>query len=290
MYKIYAFLKRNPNLTHDEYRAGHIGYHCGQSRRLKDIRGYLVNIWANRPLRAELGDLYDALCFNEPADFLEHWDGFPQVYFDDRDSWTRARDLEPNRVMAEGLVIDPDWSLADCPHLFLPEPDNPEKFCAHHLHMVEHVLVPVMRAEFKQTKLMQFFNKRTELDDEEFERRVLEDYAPLLAQANNLRGLSVNFRNPDQEEALRGFFADDDWVLGEEGTAVRRAFCSSWCGANEVYFDSVHEFATSQTAPLIADELRALEQELFSALWWLEVDENLIVMPNRSPAPDFYFR
>ena len=54
MYKVFAFLKRNPNLTHDEYRAGHVGYHCGQSRRLKNIRGYLVNVWANTPLRQQL--------------------------------------------------------------------------------------------------------------------------------------------------------------------------------------------------------------------------------------------
>ena len=55
MYKVFAFLKRNPNLTHDEYRAGHVGYHCGQSRRLKNIRGYLVNVWANDPLEEKLG-------------------------------------------------------------------------------------------------------------------------------------------------------------------------------------------------------------------------------------------
>ena len=57
MYKVFAFLKRNPNLTHDEYRAGHVGYHCGQSRRLRNIRGYLVNVWSNTPLREQVGEL-----------------------------------------------------------------------------------------------------------------------------------------------------------------------------------------------------------------------------------------
>ena len=56
MFKVFAFLKRNTHLlSHDEYRAGHVGYHCGQSRRLKDIRGYLVNIWANISFHDKVG-------------------------------------------------------------------------------------------------------------------------------------------------------------------------------------------------------------------------------------------
>ena len=140
MFKVYAFLKRNPKLTHDEYRAGHVGYHCGQSRRLKDIRGYLVNVWANEPLAEKIGDLQTEITINEPENFLEHWDGFPQVYFDDQQSWVEARTVEPNRATADGLVVDPDWSLADSPHLFMPAPDNPDQFRAHHLHMEEHVI------------------------------------------------------------------------------------------------------------------------------------------------------
>jgi len=36
--------------------------------------------------------------------------------------------------------------------------------------------------------------------------------------------------------------------------------------------------------------LRALEEAHFSSCWYVEVDENLVVMPNRNPAPNFYFR
>ena len=39
MYKIFAFLRRNTELLSlDEYRAGHVGYHCSHSRRLRGIR------------------------------------------------------------------------------------------------------------------------------------------------------------------------------------------------------------------------------------------------------------
>ena len=42
-------------------------------------------------------------------------------------------------------------------------------------------------------------------------------------------------------------------------------------------------------APL-AEQLDTLEEELFAAAWYREVDETVVVNPNRSPAPAFYFR
>ena len=46
----------------------------------------------------------------------------------------------------------------------------------------------------------------------------------------------------------------------------------------------------TRTDPAIAPELDALEQHLFEAVWLVEVDESVIVMPNRNPAPEFYYR
>ena len=281
MYKVFAFLKRNPNLTHDEYRAGHVGYHCGQSRRLKNIRGYLVNIWANEPLTAKLGPEIGAHEINPPDDFLDWWDGFPQVYFDDHDSWVDARTVEPNRVTENGLVVDPDWSLADSPHLFMPAPDNPAQFQAIHLHMLETVVVPVVRLERKLTKVVQFFKLQSSAVE-------LQSYLQLLHQMPELRGCTLNLRDDDQEAAMRGFFQDDEWVFGAEATAARRAFCGLWDGAIELFFERVDAFARSRAAA--QHELRQREERLFERNWWVEVDENLIVMPNRGPAPDFYFR
>ena len=39
-----------------------------------------------------------------------------------------------------------------------------------------------------------------------------------------------------------------------------------------------------------SDLFNELQEKLFSSLWYVEVDENLIVMPNRDLPPDFYYR
>ena len=285
MYKVFAFLKRNPRLSHDEYRAGHVGYHCGQSRRLKNIRGYLVNIWANDSLERKLGPQAQTLSVNAPADFLERWDGFPQVYFDDQASWVDARTVEPNRATADGLVVDPDWSLADSPYLFMPAPDNPAQFQATHLRMLETVLLPVVRPERKLTKLMHFFKRSATAD-----AAALEAYFDRVAALPGLIGCILNWRDADQEAALKGFFAPEDWVFKEQATAERRDFCSLWDGALELYFPRVTDFAQARFQGDTNDALLEQERALFERSWFVEVDENLIVNPNRGPAPDFYFR
>ena len=291
MYKVFAFLKRNTELlTHDEYRAGHVGYHCCHSRRLKGIRGYLVNIWSNASLQQQLGPLYDEITRNEPAGFLDLWDGFPQVYFDDWQSWSEAATAEPNRATAEGLAIDPDWRLDDGPYLFDVIEGTEGEFRSHHLHMEEHRILPVERGEQKATKLMQFFRRNPAIPADAFQSAVLGRYAYLNARLNGLQGYTVNFRDADQEAAMRGFFADTAWGFSAAGRAHRQAFCDLWDGAGELFFNSVADFAVARTDPELNLELSALERHLFDAVWYVEVDENVIVMPNRDPAPAFYYR
>jgi len=291
MYKVFAFLKRNTALlTHDEYRAGHVGFHCSHSRRLNGIRGYCVNVRANGDLRDGLGPLYSEVTRNEPSEFAEQWDGFPQVYFDSRDTWTQAATPEPTRATAEGLSVDPDWRLDDGPYLFDPVPDGGGEFRSHHLHMEEHLVVPVQRPERKLTKLMQFFRRNPTLSETDFEKVLLGRYAPLTARMVGLHGYTVNFRDPDQESAMRGFFPEQAWGFSDEGRTHRQAFCALWDGAAELFFDSVDAFRAAREDTELHAELSALEGELFEAVWYVEVDENIIVMPNRDPAPEFYYR
>ena len=134
-------------------------------------------------------------------------------------------------------MVDPDWSLADSPHLFRPAPDDPDKFCAHHLHMLESVALAVRRPEFKLTKIMHFFKRKQSLDPAEFDRRWQQEYLPLAATLSGVRGYIGNLRDVDQEAALQGFFAPEDWVFTEQGTAERRAFCDMWDGASELFFN-----------------------------------------------------
>lgn len=289
MFKVFAFLKRNTELlSHDEYRAGHVGYHCGQSRRLKNIRGYLVNVWSNTSFKERVGGaLYDQLTINPASGFLDWWDGFPEVYFDDQESWVNALTVEPNRATEEGLSIDPDWSLADGPVLFEPVPDRPSEFKSCHLRMHEHILAPVEREEKKAFKLMAFFKKGADAADD-YEQQVLAEYGTLIARLPGLNGCIVNFRDQDQAAAMRGFYADDAWGLSEEGIRHRANFCSLWDGAIEYHFDKAENFISARH--LLNDVLCEKEAALFESLWYVEVDENLVVLPNRLPSPDFYFR
>jgi hypothetical protein len=257
---------------------------------LKGIRGYCVNVRANGDLRDGLGPLYDEVTRAEPRGFAEQWDGFPQVYFDSWESWTKAATLEPTRATADGLSEDPDWRLDDGPFLFDPVPGGGGEFRSHHLHMEEHLVVPVQRPEYKLTKLMQFYRRSQSLSGSEFESAVLGRYAQLTSRLVGLQGYTVNFRDPDQESAMRDFFAPDSWGFSEEGRAQRQAFCAQWDGAAELFFDTVDAFVAARSDDDLHAELRELEAELFEAVWYVEVDENIIVMPNRDPAPEYYYR
>ena len=92
------------------------------------------------------------------------------------------------------------------------------------------------------------------------------------------------------DHAMRDFFVPDAWGFTEEGRAFRKAFCSQWDGACEIFFDRLEDFALARTDPELHPDLCALERHLFDAVWYVEVDENIIVMPNRDPAPGFYYR
>lgn len=290
MFKVFAFLKRNARLTHDEYRMAHVGYHCGTSRRLKGIRGYTVNVWANEPLLPRLGALASDIVRGEPPGFLDLWDGFPSVLFDSRAAWITAQEPEPTRAMAGGLAIDPDWTYSHGCHVFDGLPDRPGQFRSYHLRMNEHIVLPVERPERKLAKLVLFFRRHPSVSEAEFERAVLTHYAPTLARLRGLHGCLLNLRDPDQEAAFRGYYPEDAWWNSEEGHRMRRHFCGLWDGAFELWFDSVDAFVAARSAAESNPALLALERQLFDANWYVEVDENIIVMPNRDPAPDFYYR
>lgn len=290
MFKVFAFLKRNARLTHDEYRMAHVGYHCGTSRRLRGIRGYTVNVWANEPLNPRLGALAADIVRNEPAGFLDLWDGFPSVIFDSYQAWTTAQQAEPTRAMEGGLAIDPDWTYSHGYHLFDGLPDRPGEFRSYHLRMNEHIVLPVERPERKLAKLVLFFRRKAGMNESAFERQVLTTYAPTLARLPGLQGCLLNFRDPDQEAAFRGYYPESAWWNSPEGYAMRRHFCSLWDGAFELLFDSVDAFVAARSAAELHPLLCAQERQLFDANWYVEVDENIIVMPNRDPAPAFYYR
>jgi hypothetical protein len=107
MLKVFGFVKRNPRLTHDEYRAGHVGYNNSFGRRLNNIRGYLLNVASNRKIIDSLGaDIVDQLTVNEPTEFDEQWDGWGQLMFDRMEDYVGARSPARDRAGPNGLETD----------------------------------------------------------------------------------------------------------------------------------------------------------------------------------------
>ncbi len=290
MFKVFAFLKRNARLTHDEYRAGHIGYHSGHSRRMKGMRGYCVNVWSNRDLAGALGPLHARLTRGAPAGFLDQWDGFPCVHFDSAATWLGSGEPERTRATAEGLAVDPDRLPDDGAYLFDAVPGTGGQFRSNHVRLDEYVMLAVERTERKPVKLVQFFRRNPALSEDAFRAGLVTRHGPLAARMKGLNGYIANLRDRDIDAAVTGFYPPDDWRFTAEGRAARQAFCDQWDGANELWVDGLEAFAAARTAPDLAPELDALENHLFDAVWWVEVDESVIVMPNRDPAPAFYYR
>lgn len=292
-FKVWAFLKRNATLlSHDEYRAGHVGYHCSNTRRLKDIRGYAVNIHDqdDEGLHERLSSSGAITQRAQPEGFLEMWDGFPAVLFDTRAAWLAAATPEASRAAPEGLIVDPDWSLADGPYLFDRISENSTQFRSYHTRMEEYVVKPVVRFESRPCKLMLFFRPQTSLDHVDFRHRFFAKYVELLAAMPELNGLVANFRDRDIDAAPRDYYPSDHWCFSEEGRNFRQQFYSLWTGALECYVHELDEFVTARQRHPQLEQLMALEDELFEALWYVQVDENIIVMPNRGLAPPFYHR
>ena len=95
MFKVFGFVKKNNNLSHDEYRAGHVGYHNSFGRRLKNIRGYILNVRSNRDLAKDFknSEIIRELSLNEPKNFDNQWNGFGQLMFDNY--------YEPNEIVVK---------------------------------------------------------------------------------------------------------------------------------------------------------------------------------------------
>jgi hypothetical protein len=280
MFKIFTFLTRNAALSRDDFRAGLIGYHAGHSRRMKGVRGYLVNIQSTRALPGRMAG-------TAPAGFTDAWDGAVAMYFDGPEGWRGASEPERTRATAEGLAIDPDRTPADGPFLFDPQPGRTDRYRSRPVAVEEIPLVPVERPEHKLTKIVQFFRRAPHVAERDWRTSVI-GHGTLAAGAAGLCGYTLNLRDRDDDAALRGVYPADDYRYSPEGRAWRGGFTQGWDGFGEMWFESVEAAVAAHAAR--PPELAALEQRLFEAVWAVEVDESVVVMPNRDPAPDFYYR
>ncbi|HAT26057.1 MAG TPA: hypothetical protein DCS89_03515 [Gammaproteobacteria bacterium] len=282
MLKVFGFVKRNPRLTHDEYRAGHVGYHNSFGRRLNNIRGYLLNVASNRKITDSLGaDIVDQLTVNEPTAFDEQWDGWGQLMFDRMEDYVGARSPARDRAGPNGLETDPMVAKVggDFDHLYAGSPFQ--------FQVDEHIAVPVRRPERKLFKLAQFIKKPATLAPALFRAYLTGRYATLAATMPGLRGMIVNVRT--NLDVMSEFFAEDAEGFTPEGIARREAFYSGWDALIEYWFDEPEQFSSARLSPDF-EQLREFEAAFFSAAFYREVDETVAVLPKRDIPPPFYHR
>ena len=282
MLKVFGFVKRNPRLTHDEYRAGHVGYHNSFGRRLNNIRGYLLNIASNRNISDCLGaNIADQLTVNEPTDFDEQWDGWGQLMFDRMEDYVGARSPARDRAGPNGLETDTMVAKVgdDFDQLYAGSPFQ--------FQVDEHIAMSVRRPERKLFKLAQFVKKPASLAPELFRTYLTGRYAALAATMPGLRGMIVNVRT--NLDVMSEFFAADAEGFTPEGIARREAFYEGWDTLVEYWFDEPAQFSSARLSPEF-EQLLEFESAFFSAVFYREVDETVAVLPKRNTPPPFYHR
>lgn len=282
MLKVFGFVRRNGRLSHDEYRAAHVGHHNSFGRRLNNIRGYILNVRSNRTLAESLGPLASRLTRGEPEGFDDLWDGWGQLMFDTLDDYLAARAPARDRAGPRGLEEDPRVAQVggDGAYLYTGSPFQ--------FHVLENVTVPVRRPERKLFKLAQFAKRPEGLAPEAFQAYWSGRYAAHMARLPGLRGYVVNVRSP--LDVMNGFFEPGAECFTPEGTALREGFFSGWDGIAELWFDRPEQFAAGRSDSELGPKLDALERDLFQSVFYREVDETVAVLPNRAPAPPFYHR
>jgi hypothetical protein len=282
MLKVFGFVRRNADLTHDEYRAAHVGYHNSYGRRLPGIRGYVLNVRANRTPDESLGPLAARITRGEPDGFDDMWDGWGQLMFDDLKSYLAGKSPARDFAGPNGLQMDPRVGDVggDADYLYSGSPFQ--------FHIDEHVALPVRRPERKIFKLVQFARRADGMSCEEFRSLWTGRHAALTARLPGLRGHIVNFRTG--LDVMTGFFPPSSEAFTEPGARRRNAFLDLWDGMAELWFDTPEQYAQARAEGDTAEALDALEDTLFGAVWYREVDETIAVMPNRGVPPGFYFR
>ena len=280
MLKVFGFVHRGNRLTHDEYRAAHVGYHNSYGRRLNGIRGYLLNVRANRELSKLIGDDAAELLAAGPTDFDDCWDGYGQLMFNSLDAYLTAKTPSLDKPGPAGLECDDAVAGVggDAPYLYSGPPFQ--------FHVAESVVVPVRRPEHKLFKLIQFGRRRAGLAPAAFNSGWSGGYAALSRNVPGLLGHIVNF--PTDLDVRTGFFTEESGAFSPEAESRQTAFMACFDGIAEFWFTSPEAFMGWRRQS--SGALRELETELFDGFFFREVDETVAVLPDRLPPAPFYHR
>ena len=284
MFKVFGFVKKNNNLSHDEYRTGHVGYHNSFGRRLKNIRGYILNVRSNRDLIDDYknSEIIREISLNEPKNFDTQWNGFGQLMFDDYHDYINAKQATLDKAGPRGLELDHMVAKVgdDFNHLYSGSPFQ--------FNVDETIISPVMRPEKKLFKIIQFIKKKNELDPLLYSSYLKGKYCSIFADIKGLKGLIINHRT--SLDVMTNFFKADAECFSEKGIKRREKFYDCWDTIIEYWFLNPDNFFKGRFEKKLLSNIIIFEDKYFAKSFYREVDETLAVIPKRNIAPEFYHR
>ena len=284
MFKVFGFVKKNNNLSHDEYRAGHVGYHNSFGRRLKNIRGYILNVRSNRDLAKDFknSEIIRKLSLNEPKNFDSQWNGFGQLMFDNYYDYINAKQASLDKAGPEGLELDEMVAKVgdDFNHLYSGSPFQ--------FNVDETIICPVMRPEKKLFKIVQFIKKKNELNPILYSSYLKGKYCSIFSDISGLHGLIINHRT--SFDVMTNFFKPDAECFSTKGIKRRDRFFNSWDTIIEYWFLNSNDFFKGRFEKKLLSNLKKFEDKYFAKSFYREVDETVAVIPKRNIASEFYHR
>jgi len=280
MIKVFGFARRAEHLSQDEYRAALIGYHSSHVRRRNRIRGYIVNVRANRPMPKAAQIALDGLEGVSPACGQIEWDAYEQLMFDppfpDGVSFESGVKDRPG---PQGLEVDRSAN-GNGNDAFL------NRDTLRQVQFEEHQAVPVCRPEHKVFKLALFTRRQRDLSPACFKSTFIGSYSALVRNAPGLLGFILNFPASSCTVSV----LDGEWPSWSESNPQPDENTTElgFNGMAEFWFTSPGAFASWRENS--AQQLRVLERDLFESLVFREVDESVVVLPDRLPPATFYHR
>jgi hypothetical protein len=134
--------------------------------------------------------------------------------------------------------------------------------------------------------VLQFGKRRQDLPEEAFRAGWSGTYGRLFRRTPGLLGHIVNF--PTTLDVMTGFFAPDTGAYEDEEVTRRQAFLDCFDGIAEYWWSSPEAMVAGHRKAAAA--LAAQEAALFDSHYFCEVDETVVVLPDRSVPPPYYHR
>lgn len=284
MFKVFGFVTKNNNLTHDEYRAGHVGYHNSFGRRLNNIRGYTLNVRSNQNITKDYNksSLVKEISFNEPNEFDNQWNGYGQLMFDKFEDYIIAKQPALDKAGPNGLELDDMVAKVgdDFEHLYSGSPFQ--------FNVNETIIKPVMRPERKLFKVTQFVKKNEVLSEILFNSYLKGAYSESLSKMDGLQGLIINQRT--SLDVMTNFFNPESECFSKAGAQRRERFYENWDIIIEYWFNNSDYFFSSRFNKNLLSFTKKFEEKYLKSSFYKEVDETVAVIPKRDIPPDYYFR